>query len=258
MKYIFNYVRVDLMHTIVFICILTGVAVAVAYPQDTESIAVSPVTVILPSIAIPKTEIPSANIARIITSSIASTLFDRPSVSVPGVALPEGVPAKLAASAADMIVQRDFIRENHPKNFIGDKRTLQYMSNIEKSDASSANWKAWREIYTRDYPAMQYVRVPDVTQIRMIAEMRLAQNQPQKDNLFAELAYFKNLGYNTVLAVWEGESTSDLVEQIGSVRALGFKVFFTFGTRENLSAKIFLSPELYKSGLARFAASCPW
>ena len=166
------------------------------------------------------------------------------------------ISAKIADSQSGIKDQQSFIKEDHPKNFIGDKRTVQHLPTKEKTLANSAIWKAWKQVYSQDYPRIKYVRVPDITQIKMIAEMQVATTQAQRDNLFAELAYFKTLGYNAVLAVWEGDRVADFVEQITIVRGMGFKVFFTFGTKESLSTAIFIDPVAYKAGLMRLAANC--
>jgi hypothetical protein len=163
---------------------------------------------------------------------------------------------KITSAFSGIKDQQAFIKEDHPKNFIGDKRTVQHMPAKEKTLANSAVWKAWKAVYAKDYPRMKYVRVPDITQIKMIAEMQVAKTQSQRDNLFAELSYFKKLGYNAVLAVWEGDKVSDFTEQITIVRGMGFKVFFTFGTKESLSTAIFIDPAAYSQGLATLAANC--
>ncbi|MEI7825123.1 MAG: hypothetical protein WCI01_07475, partial [Chlorobiaceae bacterium] len=163
---------------------------------------------------------------------------------------------KITSSFSGIPDQQKFIKEDHPKNFIGDKRTVQYLPAKEKTLANSAIWKAWKQVYAQEYPRIKYVRVPDVTQIKMLAEMQVADNQKEKDNLYEELGYFKKLGYNAVLAVWEGDKVPDFCEQITIVRGMGFKVFFTFGTRESLSTAIFIDPVAYKNGLMRLAENC--
>ena len=165
----------------------------------------------------------------------------------------KGVAENLAKMKDGIAKESVFQKTDHPRNYITDKRTLAYTKDIASSNLI---WKAWKQVYSQDYPPMEYVRVPDVTQIKMICEMKATQTQAERDNLLAELAYFKGLGYNTVLAVWEGENTYGLSEQIAIVKAMGFKVFFTYGTRERLEDKIFIEPAKYASGLATLAGQC--
>lgn len=180
--------------------------------------------------------------------------LDLPSAAVPPVAA--NISSRINDAFSGIADQQKFIKEDHPKNFVGDKRTVQYLPAKEKTLANSAIWKAWKQVYAQDYPRMKHVRVPDITQIKMMAEMQVAKSQAEKDNLFAELAYFKKLGYNAVLAVWEGDNVASFAEQITIVRGMGFKVFFTFGTRESLSTAIFIDPVAYKAGLMKLAANC--
>ena len=76
----------------------------------------------------------------------------------------------------------------------------------------------------------------------MIAEMRVAESNSAYDNLVAELKYFRTLNYNTVLAVWEGDKLSKLMQQIALAKSLGYKVFFSYGKREK-----FVRCNLYRS-----------
>ena len=165
----------------------------------------------------------------------------------------KGVAENLAKMKDGIAKENVFQKTDHPRNYITDKRTLAYTKDIASSNLI---WKAWKQVYSQDYPPMEYVRVPDVTQVKMICEMKATQTQAERDNLLAELAYFKTLGYNTVLAVWEGEATYGLAEQINMVKAMGFKVFFTYGTRERLEDKIFIEPTKYAQGLATLAGQC--
>lgn len=165
----------------------------------------------------------------------------------------KGVNENLTRLNDSLTKETVFQKTDHPKNFIQDKRTVQYLK-----DGGSSNliWKAWKEIYAKDYPPMAYIRVPDVTQIKMICEMKATRSQAERDNLMAELLYFKTLGYNTVLAIWEGEQPTVLLEQIAIVKGIGLKVFFSYGTRERLDDKIFIDPEKYRYGLTLLASSC--
>ncbi len=176
----------------------------------------------------------------------------------------KGVAENLVKLNTGIANEMTFQKTDHPKNFIGDKRTIQYLRDI---GSGNLIWKAWKAVYAKDYPPMVHVRVPDVTQIKMICEMKATQTQAERDNLIKELTYFKSFpvvidgrtvyqSYNTVLAVWEGEAPSTLLEQIALVKGMGYKVFFSYGTRERLEDKIFIDPEKYRYGLTLLASSC--
>ena len=231
-------------------------------------------TVTIPTVEIPVIVIPSVTIVTAITTEELAALVDVPEVllnfivipnaSIPDMDIPsadvpvvadagEGVKAGLTKIQDGLAKEATFQATDHPQNFVTDKRTVAYMK-----DASSSNpvWKAWKAVYAKDYAPIAYVSVADIAGIKMICEMKAVKTQAEKDNLYAELTYFKTLGYNAVLAVWEGEATYGLSEQINAVKALGFKVFFAYGTREKLEDKIFIDPVKYAQGLATLAGQC--
>jgi hypothetical protein len=242
-------------------------------PVDMPTIIIP--TVLIPVVAIPEVIIPQVNLVTTITSAEFAMLVDSPSILLNKILIPsadipvvenasKGVVENIAKVNNGIANEMVFQKTDHPKNFITDKRTVRYLK-----DGGSGNliWKAWKEVYAKDYPPMEYVRVPDVTQIKMICEMKATQTQAERDNLIKELTYFKSFpvvidgrtvyqSYNTVLAVWEGEPPATLLEQIALVKGMGYKVFFTYGTRERLDDKIFIDPEKYRYGLTLLASSC--
>ena len=139
----------------------------------------------------------------------------------------------------------DFIETAHPRNYISDLRTLQHMKTIQDTE----QWREWQTIFATEYPVIEHIRIPDIRQIKMIAEMKVVEDQAGYNNLIKELKYFKSLNYNTVLAVWEGERLSDLIQQVNLAKSLGYQVFFAFGKREKLDDAVFIDPTLYKQGL---------
>ena len=157
-----------------------------------------------------------------------------------------------------------FLDTAHPKNYVQDKRTLAHMT-VDDTPA----WRKWQAIYSAAYQPVRHVPVVDVLQIRMLTEMRAAETNAAYDNLVSELAYFKALTYtkkvngvpetfrqyNTVLAVWEGENTSKLLQQIALARSMGYKVFFSYGKKEKLTDGVFIDPDEYRTGLIRLASA---
>jgi hypothetical protein len=165
----------------------------------------------------------------------------------------EGVVSTLNDSKDGITKERTFLTTVHPKNFVGDKRTVQYAQN--KSSTNKV-WTQWKAIYAQSFPPIAYVQIADITKVKLIAEMRVAESLAARNNLMEELKYFKTLGYNTVLAVWEGKDLESLLSQIDMVKGLGYKVYFTFGTREKLTDDIFIDTNVYKRGLETLARYC--
>ena len=130
------------------------------------------------------------------------------------------------------------------KGFVKDKRTLRH--------AKVTSPGKWEKVYNTEYPVIKYVPMK-TKELKIIAEMQITESEY---NLFKELKYFKGLGYNGVLAVWQGGDYMDLISQIYRVKAMGFKVFFAFGKMEKLTDGVFIDPDYYKRGLAALAEVC--
>ena len=56
---------------------------------------------------------------------------------------------------AGIPAQMEFIKTDHPKNFVGDKRTLAHMTTVRKSKL----WTKWKNIYSAEYQPIEYVRL---------------------------------------------------------------------------------------------------
>lgn len=164
----------------------------------------------------------------------------------------KGLATSIQQSEAGIKSYITFIETAHPRNWIVDKRTLDHMGTIE----NTPEWKEWQAIYAAEYQPIVHVPIADITQIKMIAEMKVVEDGTGYTNLISELKHFRTLGYNTVLAIWEGERLSDLQQQISLAKSLGYKVFFSYGKREKLTADVYITPSIYKHGLASLAAMC--
>ncbi len=143
----------------------------------------------------------------------------------------------------------DFLKRKH--TLFRDKRTLEHDKQFTPD--YSELWDAWQKVYAQDYPAIAYIPY-NIKAVRMIAEMRTPASETEKRNLFRELAYFKSIGYNAVLAVWRGEDPLELAALISQVKQkFGFQVWFTFGGRERLQERVFIDPKKYRRGLTLLA-----
>ena len=259
-------------------------------PEDTGFVAIDRPIVGIPQVAMPVVHIPAVNKTVVVPPEIRKMLYDNHShniaynaVFLPDAQEPQPSLLKMIAMAfgytptvdsdtkietykhkdyslkdvikdveAGIPAQMEFIKTDHPKNFVGDKRTLAHMPTVRKSKL----WTKWKNIYEAEYPPIAYVPIADIRKIKMIAEMRVAESNSAYDNLVAELKYFRTLNYNTVLAVWEGDKLSKLMQQIALAKSLGYKVFFSYGKREKLHDAVFIDPDEYKQGLMRLSREC--
>lgn len=150
---------------------------------------------------------------------------------------------------------RDFMQNYHPKNFITDKYSKEYMLPKDIYGDNMAKWKKWKKVFEASYKPMRYVPM-NVTNVKMVCEMGLAKDEATKTNLINELKYFKALGFNTVLASWSGEPIEQFVTQIQEVKELGFKVFFCYGDKETVAPTVWIDPDIYRDGLISLAEVC--
>ena len=143
----------------------------------------------------------------------------------------------------------DFLKRKH--TLFRDKRTLEYDKKFSPDYADL--WDAWQKVYAQDYSPITYIPY-NIKGVRMIAEMRTPSSETEKQNLFRELAYFKSIGYNAVLAVWRGEDPLELAALIFQVKQeFDFQVWFTFGGKERLQERVFIDPKKYRRGLTLLA-----
>ncbi len=279
MNNIIDFLKREWTMIIAILAIIASIMLAAMSVRGEDEITVPIPTITIPTVTIPTVEIPvivipSVTIVTAITTEELAALVDVPEVLLNFIVIPNALVPDMDIPSADIPAVEDasagvksslakiqdgiaketvFQATDHPQNFVTDKRTVAYMP---ETSSSNPIWKAWKAVYAKEYAPITYVPVADVTGIKMICEMKATPSQTEKDNLLAELAYFKSLGYNTVLAVWEGEATYGLSEQINAVKAQGFKVFFAYGTREKLEDKIFIDPVKYAQGLATLAGIC--
>ena len=213
----------------------------------------------LPVVYIPKLIIPSVAVTYRITPADIMGLYDPADTDLAtttiathgNIALPNT--DQTVASVAARMKQWERFLADGPDRFIRDKRTLQYSTGVNPDNPV---WAAWKQVYAQEYPRIKHVPADNITDIKMLAEMRKAESSAAMDNLFAELTYFKGLGYNTILAVWEGEDPFALLQQIVRAKALGYKVWFAYGRREKLQDDIFIAPDVLQRGLSLLASVC--
>ena len=113
--------------------------------------------------------------------------------------------------------------------------------------------KRWISIYQDQYAPVTKVTLPSGT--RMIAEVRMPQNQEQAQILKENLDYRRAQGYNAVLVTFYGtEDVNDLTTLITYLKNYGFKVWFAFSGKEDLKESVFLDPDRYAIYLQSLAA----
>jgi hypothetical protein len=129
--------------------------------------------------------------------------------------------------------------------FVINKRTKRL---INKSPNDKL-WEDWKEVYSKDYKAIKHIAFNEVEKLKIIAEVSNWDNEVEKENGINELKYFKTLGYNTVLFIWKGVNIDKTVNQIGIIKNLGYKVFFTYGNTQDIEKKVYIDPSILKQGL---------
>jgi len=157
------------------------------------------------------------------------------------------------ASVAARMKQWERFLADGPDKYIRDKRTLKHSKGFNPDNPA---WAAWQLVYAQEYPRIKHVPAENITELKMLAEMRKAETPAAIDNLIEELKYFKGLGYNGVLAIWEGEEPFALLQQIVRAKALGYKVWFAYGKREKLQDDVFIAPDVLQRGLSLLASVC--
>ncbi|MFA5634536.1 MAG: hypothetical protein WC977_01395 [Anaerovoracaceae bacterium] len=93
-----------------------------------------------------------------------------------------------------------------------------------------AEWLgAWRE-----YSEIPLGHVPcaDLATLRAVGEVRTPHTPAESANQLAELAYFRTLGYNGILAVWHGEDSRALAGILDSLHADGWRIVLAYGQPE--------------------------
>ncbi len=158
--------------------------------------------------------------------------------------------AESASNMGDRVRRwAEFLKRKH--TLFRDKRTLEYDKKFSPDYANL--WDAWQKVYAKDYSPIAYIPY-NIKGVRMIAEMRTPASETEKRNLLKELAYFRSIGYNAVLAVWRGEDPLELAALISQVKQeFGFQVWFTFGGKERLQERVFIDPKKYRRGLTLLA-----
>lgn len=238
-------------------------------PEPSQPIPITAPTVELPKIDLPVVHIPQLVIPSVvviyrITPADIMSLYDPADIDVAtttianttittygNIALPNT--AQTVASVAARMKQWERFLADGPDKYIRDKRTLKYSTGVNPDNPV---WATWKQVYAQEYPRIKHVPAENITAVKMLAEMRKAETPAAIDNLIEELKYFRGLGYNTVLAVWEGENPFALMQQIVRAKALGYKVWFAYGKREKLQDEIFIEPAMLQRGLSLLASVC--
>lgn len=128
-----------------------------------------------------------------------------------------------------------------------DQRMLQYDRTLSIYNDSLT---AWLEIYSKPLPApMKYIPLP--RGIRMIAELR------SSDHAAANLAFYRQQGYNSCLITIDGtETTSKVLQLVNLVRSAGMAAWIAWAGPERLEWSIYQDPAKITALLKAAAPLC--
>lgn len=111
---------------------------------------------------------------------------------------------------------------------------VQKLRNIQSIDPawidSAPHWLTeWTELADAELARMPF---DGAESIRGVAEIRTPKTDTQKINQREEAAHFQSLGYNALLAVWDGEPVSSLADELRYFRSDGWRIIVAFGQPE--------------------------
>jgi hypothetical protein len=130
---------------------------------------------------------------------------------------------------------------------VKDQRMLQYDRTLSIYNEAL---NAWLEIYSKPLPPpIAYIPLP--RGIRMIAELR------SSDHAAANLAYYRQQGYNACLITIDGtESTSKVLQLVNLVRGADMAAWIAWAGPEKLEWSIYQDPAKISSLLKAAAPLC--
>lgn len=160
-------------------------------------------------------------------------------------------PAVLKHPALEKRIKKSSLRENI-KAVGKEKAKRKNLDPALGKTATADNAAAWESL---PVDALAYVPWP-LPEIRGIAEVRTPQTDADAANQVAELAYFSGIGYNTVLAVWRGESPVALSAIVRGLRNDGWNIILVFGPAENGDATPYLDPDQFRQAFALLLPDC--
>jgi len=128
-----------------------------------------------------------------------------------------------------------------------DQRMLQYDRTLSIYNEALT---AWLEIYSKPLPPpIKYIPLP--RGIRMIAELR------SSDHAAANLAFYRQQGYNACLITIDGtESISNILQLVNLVRSAGMDAWIAWAGPESLEWSIYQDPAKISSLLKAAAPLC--
>ena len=189
-------------------------------------------------------------------TTIASTTINIQPIAVDGIQIDPITITEITSDTIkipDLQEGLDTIADNMKvlNNLMIDKRNM--LSDTTLHNPSNTGVKKWISIYQNTYAPITKVPLPSGT--RMIAEVRMPQNQEQAKILKENLDYRKSQGYNAILVTFYGtEEVADLTALITYLKNYGFKVWFAYTGKEDLKESVFIDPDKYATYLQSLAA----
>jgi len=98
--------------------------------------------------------------------------------------------------------------------------------------------------------------MPDISSLRMVAQVVTPRTETDEENQNAELAYFKSIGFNGALLVWKGEPPETLAKIAKRLRTEGWILAWTFGPEEDNESRNFVDPEKYREACQQILPYC--
>jgi hypothetical protein len=103
---------------------------------------------------------------------------------------------------------------------------------------------------------LKTIAMPDISNLRMIAQVVSPRTETGTENQTAELGYFKSIGFNGALLVWKGESPEDLAKIAKGLQAEGWILAWTFGPEEDNESRNYVDPDKYREACRQILPYC--
>ena len=98
--------------------------------------------------------------------------------------------------------------------------------------------------------------MPDISNLKMIAQVVTPRTETGEENQYAELGYFKSIGFNGALLVWKGEPPETLAKIAKRLQAEGWVLTWTFGPEEDNESRNFVDPDKYRETCRQILPYC--
>jgi hypothetical protein len=145
------------------------------------------------------------------------------------------------------------------------KKTRGFLSNLDPNQLNNdpnqisveiVNYYRWWTVaMEKNYDALPMVPY-DVSGLRLIAEIRTPWSEDEKKNQEAELSYFKSIGYNGALVVWQGENPTELLGVVKKLRQDKWTIWITYGPEESKEDTAYVDPSEFEKMTKMMISHC--